>query len=987
MLFILVCWGEGCGGARLRHRSNREGMCAAVLLVAAFLTALLVMPSRTLADTVTIGQSDFDNAGGHLTLTTSGERTYKLSGNVEGSVEMYVTAENAKLTLDLDGHTLRCPASADSIAINILAPNDIGGFLTVTNGAVVQEADKAAIRSENVHFQPLTVLQDLSVTATNQHCVEQAGSTQTDIVGGSYTTLNTGDSNASVIYCARDIVKISGGTRITLNGGDNIVEYVPSTTEAGGIYFRGECSLSQVPDPTMFTTGGSYTFYKKAGADEYWQVVERDDDFLSRSDCNYYVNHSELWFNYYWYFEDKDEAQAFRDAYPDRFSEVYTLIFKFNFNPDNGDLPTSLTVHYGDVVSKDQFNDGNDPTYDPYVFQGWKKDGTSDYDFSSKITKSVTVNASWGAPAATVNGKGYLTLEEAVDAAYSGSTVILFRDITRTDRLNITDKGSIRLDLNGKAITYSGSGSAIVVENTALTISDSTKSEGAQINATSGCVQLNSGTLSIEGGTYNSSSVAIGVSDGSLSITGGTIQSTASDYDVRLLDNATASVGGGYLKGYVKVISDNALRVTGGSFGTNANKPSVSTGYHMLQGSDGRYSVGAHVWPNSYTYNGNGTHSRTCTADGCNETETAQCWGTMATCISGRVCYSCGATYTDPDPTNHAPASSTWNSNATKHWYTCTGCGEIYPNTEATHVFTWKVDVEPTVSTKGSEHEECSVCGYLSGNTRTIDELDGTSPVILGIIEGVAYDGVTTFTVTDPDDDLVSVVAGGRTLRPSNGDAYTLPNLNTSFEVIATDAHGHQAKVKVSSYEDHEWSEWASLGNGTHEQTCAHNGCTVVSERQNCTGGEATCSAGAHCDVCGAVYTDTNPDNHVNLGDWEHDDEAHWRTCTDCGAILDKSEHELEDASDSDYTWRECTTCGFVTDKTAKPDSGGDDKGDEDDKGGGSDDSGSEESSDSEKITPAGGTILPTTADPLTCTLGIALAGAAALTVGISRRK
>ena len=259
------------------------------------------------------------------------------------------------------------------------------------------------------------------------------------------------------------------------------------------------------------------------------------------------------------------------------------MIFKFNFNPDNGDLPTSLTVHYGDVVSKDQFNDGNDPTYDPYVFQGWKKDGTSDYDFSSKITKSVTVNASWGAPAATVNGKGYLTLEEAVDAAYSGST--------------------------------------------------------------------------------------------------------------------------------------------------------------------------------------------------------------------------------------------------------------------------------------------------------------------------------------------------------------------------------------------------------------------VVSERQNCTGGEATCSAGAHCDVCGAVYTDTNPDNHVNLGDWEHDDEAHWRTCTDCGAILDKSEHELEDASDSDYTWRECTTCGFVTDKTAKPDSGGDDKGDEDDKGGGSDDSDSEESSDSEKITPAGGTILPTTADPLTCTLGIALAGAAVLTVGISRRK
>lgn len=1157
--------------------------------------AFLAMPSRALADTVEINQANFTNAGGHLTLTSSGERTYKLTGDVMmGSVDMYVTEENAKLTLDLNGHILKCTAGLDRIAINITAPSNVGGFITVTNGTVVQESAKAAIRTENVHFQPRTYLQGLTVTATNQHCVEQAGTASLDIIGGSYTTTNTGSSNASVIYCARDIVNLNGA-RITLNGGDTIIENGPVTTESLGIHFSEGTSFSQAPDPRTFIVSQTYALYKKAGADEYWQVVLRDDAFMSRSDVNWYVSRSELWLNYYWYFEDKDEAQAFCDRYSGTFKEIYTLSFTFSFNPDNGEQPTVFTdVHYGTVISKDQYNCGNDPVYDPYIFQSWKKNG-NDYDFSSMIKESVTVNAAWGVPAATVNGKGYYTLEEAVDAAYSGCTIILFKDITRTERLDIKDKGNIRLDLNGKKIAYSGSGAAIVVENTALTISDSDESDGGQINGPSGCIQLNSGVLSIEGGTYTSNSVAIAALDGSLSISGGTVQSSSADYDVTLV-GAVGTVSGGYIKGYVRVNSDSDLRVTGGRFGADTNRPSVPEGYHMLKGSDGRYTVAAHTWPNSYTYNGNGTHSRTCTAEGCNETDTAQCWGTTATCVKGRVCYTCNGEYTEPDSDNHVSAATEWTTDALKHWHKCTACDDVYPGTEADHTFTWVTDIEPTVSAPGREHEECSVCGYKNGTERAIPQLDGDAPVISGLIEGVAYDGTTTFTVTDPDGDLVSVVAGGQTLTPGeDGKTYTLPhganitvvatdannnttsvtvssyadhdwtawtslggthertckhdgctvkvergacaggkatcsakavcetcqgkygdvdrsnhvaasedwttsatrhwhkctacgevypdgeeadhaftwvvdieptvttegseheecstchyesgrthvipkytgeapiitglteglaydgvttftvtdadgdlvsvtangeslavgddgsytllNLGENIEVVATDANGNTTKVIVSSYDDHSWSNWVHLGDGAHERTCRHSGCAVKTEQGACTGGEATCSAGAKCEVCGYTYTDVDPENHVSVSeDWEHDDDAHWHVCNDCGVVLNKSEHKFEDRSDDDYTWRECTTCGFIKDKTKKPGSGDDDddKG-EDDQDGGSDESGS--GSDSKKVSPAKGDTLPATGDPSICAFGLVLAGAAVTAAGASRRK
>lgn len=34
------------------------------------------------------------------------------------------------------------------------------------------------------------------------------------------------------------------------------------------------------------------------------------------------------------------------------------------------------------------------------------------------------------------------------------------------------------------------------------------------------------------------------------------------------------------------------------------------------------------------------------------------------------------------------------------------------PETTHTHSFKWVIDKEPTTTTKGSKHEECTICGY-----------------------------------------------------------------------------------------------------------------------------------------------------------------------------------------------------------------------------------------------------------------------------------
>ena len=93
-----------------------------------------------------------------------------------------------------------------------------------------------------------------------------------------------------------------------------------------------------------------------------------------------------------------------------------------------------------------------------------------------------------------------------------------------------------------------------------------------------------------------------------------------------------------------------------------------------------------------------------------------------------------------------------------------------------------------------------------------------------------------------------------------------------------------------SYYGGHAWGEWSSAGNGTHTRSCT-NYCREV-DTANCTGGKATCTTKAVCEVCGGEYGEKDPDNHDLV---QHAAKA--PTCTEIGW----------DAYDR------CIRCGYTT--------------------------------------------------------------------------
>lgn len=85
-----------------------------------------------------------------------------------------------------------------------------------------------------------------------------------------------------------------------------------------------------------------------------------------------------------------------------------------------------------------------------------------------------------------------------------------------------------------------------------------------------------------------------------------------------------------------------------------------------------------------WTSNGDGTHSRKCTVDGCKGVETMACSGGNATCTEKAVCEYCGKAYGKPDSNNHTDLKHIDAKAATKtaeghieYWY-CGGCDKYY---------------------------------------------------------------------------------------------------------------------------------------------------------------------------------------------------------------------------------------------------------------------------------------------------------------------
>ena len=110
--------------------------------------------------------------------------------------------------------------------------------------------------------------------------------------------------------------------------------------------------------------------------------------------------------------------------------------------------------------------------------------------------------------------------------------------------------------------------------------------------------------------------------------------------------------------------------------------------------------------------------------------------------------------------------------------------------------------------------------------------LDGTSPVITGIENGKIYCAAQTVTITEKYVDTVTV-NGTKVTLDENG-SFVLSPADGGQKIVVPDKAGNTAEMTVTVNDGH-------------------------------TGGTATCTEKAVCEVCGKAYGEPDPKNHTDL--------------------------------------------------------------------------------------------------------------------------
>ena len=148
---------------------------------------------------------------------------------------------------------------------------------------------------------------------------------------------------------------------------------------------------------------------------------------------------------------------------------------------------------------------------------------------------------------------------------------------------------------------------------------------------------------------------------------------------------------------------------------------------------------------------------------------------------------------------------------------------------------------------------------YLRSDRITLDNI---RPVIGGIEDGKTYCEAQTVTIDEKYIDTVTVNGTKVTLDENGG--FTLSPADGEQKIIVTDKAGNTAEMTVTVNGGHTFGEWVSNGDGTHSRECTVDGCKGV-ETMACSGGKATCTEKAVCEVCGKAYGEPDPKNHTDL--------------------------------------------------------------------------------------------------------------------------
>ena len=298
----------------------------------------------------------------------------------------------------------------------------------------------------------------------------------------------------------------------------------------------------------------------------------------------------------------------------------------------------------------------------------------------------------------------------------------------------------------------------------------------------------------------------------------------------------------------------------------------------------------------SAAWNYDGTyHWHVCTI--CNaELDKAEHSGGTATCSAQATCEACGQKY--GATTEH---DYQWQHDNTEHWKACKDCSTIDESTRANHTFgAWVTEKDPTCTETGTQKHTCTACDYsetgvIEMKAHTTEHHDRVDPTCTatGSIEywqcsvcGKMFsDADCTTEVTD-----VTLPMAAHTLTKTDAKAATCTEAGNAeywtcsvCKKLFSDSEGKNeitAASVVIPATGHTADATGWHGDDTdHWHVCTTCGETFDKEAHS--GGHATCSKKATCEVCGLEYGSTTDHDYQ----WQHDNTEHWKACKDCGAV------------------------------------------------------------------------------------------------------
>lgn len=236
----------------------------------------------------------------------------------------------------------------------------------------------------------------------------------------------------------------------------------------------------------------------------------------------------------------------------------------------------------------------------------------------------------------------------------------------------------------------------------------------------------------------------------------------------------------------------------------------------------------------------------------------------------------------------------TCTTDGNKEHYKCNVCGDLFEDAGAVKSLTEeKVKIpagheygdlvpkqEPTCKQTGMQaHYKCSVCNkYFDESKTEKTETELTIPVNPNAHDFGAWIEEVPATCKD---------TGVKAHEDCN-------RCNRHFDESGNEI----TDLTIPTNDNHDWNAWVSNGNGTHTRTCKRD--SGHKENGTCSGGTATCTSKAVCNVCRTTYGDTAPHDYGELipevpattedfGVKEHKD------CKVCGKHFDKDGNEITD--------------------------------------------------------------------------------------------